>query len=122
MRTNIGAPDLISQLAERGERVVGSVDPHASTRGREQERVAHGGEEILGEPARLVTGVELLAQRDQRAGDVFVGHRPQDREPAVEGAPAEQRADALDVDGAVGDGLVEERQRVAHRPAHRRGR
>ena len=29
--------------------------------------------------------------------------------------PAEQRADLLDVDRAVGDGLVEQRQRVAHR-------
>ena len=38
-------------------------------------------------------GIELLTQRDQRAGDVFVGHRPQDREAAVERGAAEQRAD-----------------------------
>jgi len=116
MRTNIGAPTWSPSSPSAA-----SASSGASTRTRPRAEVSRNAsrtvrEEVFSEPARFVPGVELLAQRDERAGNVFVGHRPQDREPAVERAPAEQRANALDVDRAVGDGLVQERQRVAHRP------
>ena len=64
-------------------------------------------------------GIELLAQPDQRAGDVLVGDRPQDREPTLERAPTEQRADVLEVDGTVCDRLVEQREGITHRPRTR---
>ena len=63
-------------------------------RRRQQERVAQRREEIFGEAARFVAGVELLVQRDERAGDVFVGDRSSTANAPVERAPAEQRADA----------------------------
>ena len=72
-------------------------------------------EEVLGEAARLVTGVEQLAESDERAGDVLVGDRAEDREAALERGAAEELSDLLDVERAVGDRLVEQRQRVAHR-------
>ena len=98
VRTSIGAPTCSPSAPSACLVVVGEVDAHPSARRREQERVAHGRQQVLGEAARLVPGVEQLAERDEGTGDVFVGDRAQDREPAVERGAAEQRVHLLDVD------------------------
>ena len=80
-------------------------------------------EQVLGEPARLVPGVEQLAERDQRAGDVLVGDRVAgSRMRDLERGAAEQRADLLDVerDRARGPGRAATARRASIR--RRRGR
>ena len=110
-----GGTDLLAEREQRRLVVVGHVDPHPPARRGEEERVAHRRQEVFGQPAGFVAGVEELAERDQRTGDVFVGDRREDREPTRERATPEQRTDLLDVDASVRDGLVEQRQRVTHR-------
>ena len=100
--------------------VAGEVDAHAAARRGEQERVAHRREEVLGEPARLVSGVEQLAERDERAGDVFVGDGAEDRQATVERGAAEERVHLLDVDR--GRGRSPGRAATASRASSRRRR
>ena len=74
-------------LAERAERLAGRLRG-ASTRTRPRAEVSRNAsrtvdEQVFGEPTGLVPGVEQLAERDERAGDVLVGHRPQDRQPTA---------------------------------------
>ena len=121
MRTSVGGAQLLPQRAQGLLVVGGQVDAHPPTRRREEERIAHRHEQVLGETAGLVPGVEELTERDEGAGDVLVGHRPEHRQATGERGAPEQRVHLLDVDPAVRDGLVEQRQRVTHRARARPG-
>ena len=112
-------------LAERGEPhdvVLGRVHAHAALGTGEQEAVARGREQVLGDPAGVEAGVEQLPDRDQGVDRVLVGHRVEHAHAHLEVGAPEQRPDLLDVEGAVRDGLVEQREGVAHRSGRGRER
>ena len=111
--------ELRPQRAQARLLVFGEVDPHLVPGRGEHERVAQRVEEIVGDAAGLVAGVEQRRQRGERGADILGRDGLEDRGPLLERAAAERAGDLLEVESARArrERLVEERERVARRAA-----
>ena len=96
--------------------VVGASTRTRPSRRREQERVAYGREEVFGERG-AARARRRAARRARRARRRRLRRRPRRRSASrpSNAVPPNSALDLLDVERAVRDGLVEQRQRVAHR-------
>ena len=105
---------VAEHLADRAQAlllVFRRVDVHLAPCGGEEERVAQGAQEVLGDPAGVVARLEQSGQPGERAGDVFGGDRIEDADAGVERRAAEHGLDPGRGEraGGVGEGLVEQR-------------
>ena len=116
-RTTAGLPISLASATRRADFLGRPVVGHAPDRVRLQERVAQRAQQIVGDAARVVAGDEHLVHAGERAGDVVVRRRFEDRDPLLERRAAERELHLLGVETAAADGqrLVEHRERVAHR-------
>ena len=109
--------DVLQRVAVLG----GGIHPGTARRSREQERVARGTEQVLGDTARLVPAFQELLERDERGRRILIRDRPDHSDPRDERGTGEQRRNLLEAEGtdALGDRLVEQRHGVAHGPRAR---